>query len=305
MSKAIVLTTDFSECARIAYSHAHRLAKALQLPIRLVHVINTVAPIETDPEVPRSEWEERITSKVESRLAEETALLATDGVRVTTRFRSGLPSEEIAAELELECAVGVMTTHGYGGFRRFLMGSVVTKTLRRSPVPLLVVNREAVDRPVQHILLPTDLELTSASLPDALRFARAYHADVELFHAVVPPEIAVLVEGGAGLGFVQEGTRELYERREADVNALLSACRDAGLNASAFLTEAQRAATAIIERTQEINGDLIIMPAHGYRGFARLVLGSVTEEVIRRTTRPVLVLKPVLEAAVEGVPVHA
>ncbi len=37
---------------------------------------------------------------------------------------------------------------------------------------------------------------------------------------------------------------------------------------------------------------MIAMPAHSYDGFTRAVLGSVTEEVIRRTDRPVLVLPP-------------
>ncbi len=38
--------------------------------------------------------------------------------------------------------------------------------------------------------------------------------------------------------------------------------------------------------------DLIVMSTHGRTGFGRLVLGSVTEGVLRATTTPLLLLRP-------------
>ncbi len=47
----------------------------------------------------------------------------------------------------------------------------------------------------------------------------------------------------------------------------------------------------IVAAAQELGCDLIVMPSHGRSGIQRLVLGSVTERVLRRASCPVLVLR--------------
>jgi nucleotide-binding universal stress UspA family protein len=56
-------------------------------------------------------------------------------------------------------------------------------------------------------------------------------------------------------------------------------------------------AAAIVEAAEAQNVDLIVMSSHGRSGIGRLVLGSVTESVLRGTRTPILVLRP------EGAPV--
>jgi nucleotide-binding universal stress UspA family protein len=48
---------------------------------------------------------------------------------------------------------------------------------------------------------------------------------------------------------------------------------------------------AIVEKSKEIEADLIVMGTHGRSGMGRLVSGSVAEEVIRSEDRPVLVIR--------------
>jgi nucleotide-binding universal stress UspA family protein len=49
---------------------------------------------------------------------------------------------------------------------------------------------------------------------------------------------------------------------------------------------------AIVEAARYRDADLIVMSSHGRSGIARLVMGSVTETVLRATTVPVLVIRP-------------
>ena len=51
------------------------------------------------------------------------------------------------------------------------------------------------------------------------------------------------------------------------------------------------AGPAILGFARDDATDLIVMASHGRTGFQRLVLGSVTEEVIRAATCPVLVVR--------------
>jgi len=52
------------------------------------------------------------------------------------------------------------------------------------------------------------------------------------------------------------------------------------------------AATEILERAQAIPSDLIVMGTHGRSGVDRLLLGSVTERVVRKAKCPVLTVAP-------------
>jgi nucleotide-binding universal stress UspA family protein len=46
-----------------------------------------------------------------------------------------------------------------------------------------------------------------------------------------------------------------------------------------------------LETADEYNADLIVMGTHGRSGIGRLLLGSVTEEVLRKAPCPVLTVK--------------
>ncbi len=49
--------------------------------------------------------------------------------------------------------------------------------------------------------------------------------------------------------------------------------------------------TVCADRAESLKADLIVLPSHGRSGISRLLLGSVTERIVRLATRPVLVLK--------------
>jgi nucleotide-binding universal stress UspA family protein len=56
-------------------------------------------------------------------------------------------------------------------------------------------------------------------------------------------------------------------------------------------------AAEIVEQAQQTKSDLIVMGTHGRTGLGRLLLGSVTEQVVRRAPCPVLTVKTPLPLA--------
>jgi nucleotide-binding universal stress UspA family protein len=56
--------------------------------------------------------------------------------------------------------------------------------------------------------------------------------------------------------------------------------------------------STIVEYADRHAVDLVVMPTHGRKGLERLLLGSVTERVVRRATVPVLTVRPDEEAQV-------
>jgi nucleotide-binding universal stress UspA family protein len=53
---------------------------------------------------------------------------------------------------------------------------------------------------------------------------------------------------------------------------------------------------AICAVAKEVGADLLVMATHGRKGIGHVVLGSVTERVLREAPCPVLVVKPVVGA---------
>jgi nucleotide-binding universal stress UspA family protein len=57
-------------------------------------------------------------------------------------------------------------------------------------------------------------------------------------------------------------------------------------------------ATEIVEAGEDTDVDLIAMATHGRGGVSRLLIGSVTEAAMRRSPRPLLIVRPQPHAAV-------
>ena len=286
MSQSVLLTTDFSELAQNATPHAIRLARALGCPIRLLHTSDLVAEILPGPIPATDDWMLELRGVKEEALERAAEAIAESGVEVTVHHRIGIPAQEILAEAADFARVVVMATHGYGGFRKLLLGSLTTKIVRAVRRPILVIPPDAPDRDVVRVLHPTDFsEVETGAYAEVLSFTGAYGAHLELFH-------------------VRDPRRGAESTPDESLAMLVSLAEEAGITASATTrdTRVKRAATAIAERAVGCDADLIMMPSHGRSGFDRLMLGSVTEELIRQAPRPVLVLKPPRLARTQGVP---
>ena len=125
---------------------------------------------------------------------------------------------------------------------------------------------------IAHVLCPVDLSATSA---DALRYAAELGS---MLHA----ELSVLLVDSDA-----PGGRDDRDSPE------LAAFIDRTVGSAAELHRVRRHGQPIEEilRTSEaIGADLVVMGSHGRTGLQRLLLGSVTEAVARRSVTPVLVV---------------
>jgi nucleotide-binding universal stress UspA family protein len=77
------------------------------------------------------------------------------------------------------------------------------------------------------------------------------------------------------------------------VGRALNAAQDAGVGAECELVEGTPA-EVIAQRAAYF--DLVVMGSHGKGFFKRITMGSVTEAVLHRVTRPLLVVRCPLEA---------
>lgn len=137
------------------------------------------------------------------------------------------------------------------------------------------------------LLLPTDgSEAAERGLQEGLALAQALRARVSLVYVLEPLRPSLLL--GRETVPYYDGLME--DLRQEGLKALDRATRMAqaqGVEFTAHLLEG-RPAEVILRLAAE--HDLLVMATHGRTGLDRLLLGSVTLEVVRKSPRPVLVV---------------
>jgi len=146
-------------------------------------------------------------------------------------------------------------------------------------VPADLLTGRAAETPrFEHILAATDLtRFGNQVVHHALALAGAAQADLTLLH-VADPQVLEHEDRG---GLVARLRRLVPERWPLPVWTELVPSKDAS--------------AAIAAAAERIDADAICLASHGRKGLARAALGSVTEEVMRLTHRPVLVVRPAEE----------
>jgi nucleotide-binding universal stress UspA family protein len=154
---------------------------------------------------------------------------------------------------------------------------------------------------IRRILCPVDFSDSSRRAVDqAMAIARWYGASVTALHVFPMPPVAASPTGPIMLEPVLL-TAEMRQQLLASVRQMLATEAAPGVATDAVLGEGAPAA-GILDQATRMNADLIVIGTHGRSGFDRVLLGSVTEKVLRKATCPVLTVPP---AAPDAVPAAA
>lgn len=142
------------------------------------------------------------------------------------------------------------------------------------------------------ILVPTDFSAPSdAALATAKDLATRFGASLHLVHVLEDP-YAVAAYSVEALGYLPPGMKETWQHEaEKHLNALLTPAERLQFKATTTVLFSGSAAREIVEHAQDKRIDLIVMGTHGRGGMAHLLLGSVTERVVRTATCPVLTVR--------------
>ena len=151
--------------------------------------------------------------------------------------------------------------------------------------------------PAPLILVPVDFSACAPLLVDeAIRFARAFQAEILLLHTAELPaglDIHARVhrpEAPAGDGSVSEVEEIIARDAAVHLGPLEAAIRLAGLRARSVV-RAGAVVPTILGVCASEKARMIVMGTHGRTGWSRLAVGSVAEEVLRRSSVPVVTVR--------------
>jgi nucleotide-binding universal stress UspA family protein len=278
MLRKILCPTDFSVAARNAVRAAASLANQHDAELVLLHAWFVPTSSYAGTFVLPSD----VVTSVREGAAHALSTAAREAVRagarkVTTRLVRGIPDVVIVDTLADEafdlCVIG---THGRSGVPRLLAGSVAEKVLRHASTPVLTIRPDIPSGHHRHVLCPTDFSQTADAALELARDLVRPGGALTLVHVFSQPP------GTYGLTAQFEAeARQALETRATRIG-------DA-LEVHTRLLYGHPASEIVRVLEQDPSIDLIAMGSRRRSGLARLVIGSVAEEVLRSARAPVLI----------------
>ncbi|MES2524837.1 MAG: universal stress protein [Gemmatimonadota bacterium] len=227
-------------------------------------------------------------------LDEAVGTLARQGVNVRCALLEGTVIETLLEHASVSQAdLIVMSTHGRSGFERLRVGSVASALVTRATQPVLLV-RETRDGhpglPPGPLLVPLDgSEFAEQVLPHAQQLAAAADMRIALTGVSVPRDLSMAPFGAAMLLADDSDTKAEEAAREGYLERIAGSLpADTTTHAVTDMAVAQ----GILDEASRIGAGAIAMATHGRGGFKRLMLGSVADELLRKSTLPMLVYRP-------------
>jgi nucleotide-binding universal stress UspA family protein len=148
--------------------------------------------------------------------------------------------------------------------------------------------------PLTNILYLTDFSAPSeAALPFGVSVAREYGAALHALHILTPTALAYTTPELATATL--EGQEEAAEIEMQRIESRL-----AGVSHDSTVRRAFDVWPAVEDAILEFKADLIVLGTHGRTGAQKLVMGSVAEEIFRRSPVPVLTIGPAVNRGLHG-----
>ncbi|MFC4552067.1 MULTISPECIES: universal stress protein [Halorussus] len=138
------------------------------------------------------------------------------------------------------------------------------------------------------VLVPID---GSSQSDHALEHALEEFADddITVIHVIDPIDAGYTTSVG-----MPGGSQEWYDNAQKEADALFEEAQEVADEYGVTLDTAEemgRPSRTIVEYAEDEGFDQIVMGSHGRSGVSRILLGSVAENVVRRSPMPVTVVR--------------
>lgn len=277
--KKILVPTDFSKPAQIAVEVARDIAEKSGAELLLLHVIEeaTGGSFNVEGQVSlEGNMEERMFTMAlikKARKQMETLLSSSlvAGVKVKAALRIGTPFHGMRTIItDSKVDLVVMGTAGHTKVEEMIIGTNTEKVVRHSKCPVLTVQKKPAKSEFKSIVYATALSKEEEPFASVVKQMQGLYDDsvVHLVRINTPGNFQ----------------RDVVVRKYMQDFAKKQMLKKYTINIFNDLSEEE----GIIYFADSINADLVAMATHGRTGFAHVLAGSIAEDVVSHSKRPVL-----------------
>ena len=316
MFQHILVPLDGSTRAEQVLPIAARLARATRGTITLLRVVDLAHDALTygigAPYIAQNIIDDDFTSS-RNYLEQLCQRKELTGVSLQTQVVGGNAAEAIISQATDPIDLIVISSHGYTGMKRWIMGSVAEKVARHALVPVFIVrngeflrtHRPFDSEGMVRALVPLDQAPRSqdALVPAAelvAALSTSGQGELHLAQMVVPAQKdgrnekeKQLQEARENLAAVGQNIRDgLIARFGPELHPALSWSVSATDDIASGIVLMAENGEESEESGHVITYDLIALTTHGAGGLHRWPVGSIAERILHTTRLPVLVVRP-------------
>ncbi len=292
--RPIICGIDFSAAAVEAVDIAAAIARKLGTTLVLVHVDEFRGMAAVDPKLFEATFSQK---RVE--LEREAERLRKAGTSVEENLLTGSAFDElVGVAIKSNGRLVVVGAVGHGLAKRLLVGSVAERTAETSSIPTLVVRPKSRLnswlRGEHSLKILVGYDFSSAA-DTALRWLQEIQevgaCEIEVVHVDWPPEEAHRLKYQGALPLT-ENPQEIQKSLERDVAERVAIFLPPDKVTITVEPGWGRTEGYLYEMASRHHVDLVVVGTHGRRGLDRLRFGSVSRDVLRHATVPVVVVPP-------------
>lgn len=277
--KKILVPTDFSKPAQIAVEVARDIAKKSGAELLLLHVIeeatggsfNVSGQVDLDGTMEERMFTMALIKKARKQMETLVSSSTLAGVKVKPVLRIGTPFHGMRTIIsEMKVDLVVMGTAGHTKMEEMIIGTNTEKVVRHSKCPVLTVQKKPAKTDFKNIVYATALSKDEETFANVVKQVQGLYED----------SVVHLVRINTPGNFQRDVVVKKYMQDFAKKQML----KKYTINIFNDLTEEE----GIIYFADSINADLVAMATHGRTGFAHVLAGSIAEDVVSHSKRPVL-----------------
>ena len=285
----ILVPFDFSQIATHALNFATKLSTTYhKLHITVIHVVEL--PINANVGTmgggldPLSDFQNQVYFRelIEQRKKELDLLqskLSSPNYRLETMIQVGNVFREISTAItDKKPDLLVMGSSGTSGWEEFWIGSTTEKIVRNAPCPVITIKGDTDPSQLKKVVFASSFDEMDVALAARIKnMQQVFDAQFYFVSINTPGNFTPSRAAQARLDkFIQ---RFKFEQVQTEIYNSLS--EEAG----------------ILEFADDIGADLIAMATHGRTGILHLLTGSIAEDVVNHSKRPVWTLRATPPAA--------
>ena len=287
MYEKILVPLDGSEVAEQAIPYVERLTQKLKSEVILITVCLPGDPLERA----LTEYIERRAEKIQS-LGVNARSLCIEGDSATSII-------DFAEKNKV--GLIVISTHGKTGISHWPLGSIASKVVQRSNIPVFLVRssqpgKAPADNELDKILVTLDgSQFSEAIIPHVEKLAKSMNSEVTLLRVIEPAKLPQLAAYSDREKYEKDFMAKMEREAERYLAKKRTALESKGVKVnSAFLIG--KPVETILQYSEEKSANLVALTTHGFSGISKWAYGSVASKIIEGSPKPILLVRPPLPA---------
>jgi nucleotide-binding universal stress UspA family protein len=272
--KNILVPTDFSEQAENALKVAAQLAEKHNAEIYLLHMLelplHQVDALSQHSDLPEAVFFMKLAHKRFDEIMAKDYLQNVT-VHETVEFHQSLDVLIETSKIK-QIDLIVMGSHGVSGLKEMFIGSNTEKVVRTSDIPVLVIKNAHENFEVNDFVFASDFNKDNMkTYEQAASIAKSFDATMHL----------VMVNTVNNFTTSDEATQRIakFTKENTYENSTITIYNDESVE------------LGILNFSKSIDADLIGISTHGRQGISHFFNGSISEDLVNHSNRPVITFK--------------